>query len=67
MSKKLRNHEEVVIEQLRNPEMAKAYLNTALEEYEQDGELAFFLEALRNVAEVREGITRLAGKTGLNR
>lgn len=67
MSKKLRNHEEVVIEQLRNPEIAKAYLDVALEEYEQDGDLAFFLEALRNVAEAREGITRLAEKTGLNR
>ncbi|MEA5601231.1 transcriptional regulator [Nostoc sp. UHCC 0252] len=58
MSKKLRNHEEVVIEQLRNPEMAKAYLDVALEEYEQDGDLAFFLEALQNVAQARSGITR---------
>lgn len=67
MSKKLRNHEEVVIEQLLNPEMAKVYLDVALEEYQQDGDLAFFLEALRNVVEAREGMTRLAEKTGLNR
>jgi probable addiction module antidote protein len=67
MSKKLRNHDEVVIELLLNPEMAKAYLDVALEEYEQDGDLAFFLEALRNVVEAREGMTRLAEKTGLNR
>ncbi|MEH1907009.1 MAG: addiction module antidote protein [Nostoc sp.] len=67
MSKKLRNHEEVVIEQLRNPEIAKAYLDVALEEYEQDGDLAFFLEALRNVAQARSGITHLAETTGLNR
>ena len=58
MSNKLRNHEEVVIEQLQNPEMAKAYLDVALEEYEQDGDLAFFLEALQNVAQARSGITR---------
>ncbi|MEH1929828.1 MAG: addiction module antidote protein [Nostoc sp.] len=67
MSKKLRNHEQVVIEQLRNPEMAKAYLDVALEEYEQDGDLAFFLEALQNVGEARSGITHLVEKTGLNR
>lgn len=67
MSKKLRNHDEVVLEQLQNPEMAKAYLDVALEEYEQDGDLAFFLEALRNVVEAREGMTQLAEKTGLNR
>ncbi|GAB1542843.1 hypothetical protein NUACC21_55170 [Scytonema sp. NUACC21] len=67
MSKKLRSHDEVVLEQLQNPEMAKFYLNVALEEYEQDGDLAFFLEALRNVVEAREGMTSLAEKTGLNR
>ncbi len=67
MSKKLRNHDEVVFEQLRNPEMVKAYLDVALEEYEQDGDIAFFLEALRNVVEAREGKTHLAEKTGLNR
>ncbi len=67
MSKKLRTHDEVVLEQLQSPEMAKAYLDVALEEYEQDGDLAFFLEALRNVVEAGEGMTRLAEKTGLNR
>lgn len=67
MSKKLRNHDEIVFEQMLNPEMAKAYLDVALEEYEQDGDMAFFLEALRNVVEARSGMTHLAEKTGLNR
>jgi probable addiction module antidote protein len=67
MSKKLRNHDSVVLEQLQNPSMARAYLEVALEEYEQDGELAFFLEALRNVVEAQSGMTLLAEKTGLNR
>ncbi|BBD57785.1 hypothetical protein NIES2109_05530 [Nostoc sp. HK-01] len=66
MTKKLRNHDEIVFEQMQNPEMAKAYLDVALEEYEQDGDIAFFLEALRNVVEAQEGMTRLAEKTGLN-
>lgn len=55
MSKRLRTHDEVVIEQLRNPDMAKAYLEIALEEYEQDGDLPFFLEALWNVVEAQGG------------
>ncbi|KAB8333583.1 putative addiction module antidote protein [Scytonema tolypothrichoides VB-61278] len=67
MSKELRNHDEIVMEQLLNPEMAKTYLDVALEEYEQDGDLAFFLEALRNLVEARGGMTHLAEKTGLNR
>lgn len=67
MGKKFRNHDEVLLEQLQNPEMAKAYLEVALEEYEQDGELTFFLEALRNVVEARFGMTHFAEKTGLNR
>ncbi|MDJ0617968.1 MAG: hypothetical protein QNJ63_14690 [Calothrix sp. MO_192.B10] len=67
MGKKLRNHDQVVLEQLLDPEMAKAYLDVALEEYEHDGDSAFFLEALRNLVEVRGGMTHLAEKTGLNR
>lgn len=66
MSKKLRNHDEIVLEQLQNPEMVKAYLDVALEEYEQDGDLVFFLEALRNVVKAQKGMTYLAEKTGLN-
>ena len=67
MSNRFRDHHEVVIDELRNPEMAKSYLEVALEEYELDGDLSFFLEALRNVAEAQGGMTKLASKTGLNR
>lgn len=67
MSNRFRDHHEVVIDELRNPEMAKSYLEVALEEYEMDGDLSFFLEALRNVAEAQGGMTKLASKTGLNR
>lgn len=67
MNHRLRPHDDVVMEELRHPEMAKAYLEVALEEYEQDGDLPFFLAALRNVAEAQGGIATLASKTGLNR
>ncbi|MDF5715812.1 MAG: hypothetical protein PUP93_18485 [Rhizonema sp. NSF051] len=42
-------------------------MEVALEEYELDGDLSFFLEALHNVAEAQGGLTQLASKTGLNR
>jgi DNA-binding phage protein len=60
MSHRLRHHDELVIDELRNPEMAKSYLEVALEEYEQDGDLPFFLQALRNVVEAQGGIAKLA-------
>ncbi len=54
-------HEEL-IESLRNPEEAIAYLRVALEEYEKDGDREFFLCALRNIAEARGGMSVLAKK-----
>lgn len=39
----------------------------ALEEYEKDKDVSSFLTALRDVAEAKGGITRLAEKTRLNR
>ena len=52
---------------MRDPEEAIAYLRVALEEYEQDGDSEFFLQALRNIAEARGGVSALAKKTHLNR
>ncbi len=63
----MRNFREYVKEKLKEPEEAVSYLNTALEEYEKDGDTEAFLLALRTVAEVRGGITELAKKTNLNR
>lgn len=48
---------------LRDPETALAYLNEAA----KDNDPATFLLALRDVAEVRGGISRIASKAGLNR
>jgi probable addiction module antidote protein len=39
----------------------------ALEEHEKDKDVSSFLTALRDVAEAKGGITRLAEKTRLNR
>ncbi len=49
--------------QLRDRELAVAYLNAALEE----GDQAAFMLALRNVAKARGGVAMLARFTGMNR
>lgn len=48
---------------LKDAENAAAYVEAAIEE----GDPAGILQALRNVAEARGGIARIAEKTGLNR
>ena len=48
---------------LKDPANAAAYVEAALEE----GDEAGLLQALRNVAEARGGVARIAQKTGLNR
>ena len=48
---------------LRDPKNAAAYIEAALAE----GDSGDLLHAVRNVAEARGGIARIAEKTGLNR
>lgn len=52
-----------LIEWLKDAENAAAYVDAALDE----GDPAGLLQALRNVAESRGGVSRIAQKTGLNR
>ncbi len=59
-------HEEL-IESLKNPKEANLYLNIAMEEYHEDGDSEALLVALRNIAEAKGGMSKLAQKTHLNR
>lgn len=52
-----------LIEALKKPSEAAAYLNAAIEE----GDRAAFLRALRNVAETHGGMATIAEKAHLNR
>ena len=61
------NYEDVLIHSLRNKKEATAYLQIALDEYQDDGDIAALLLALRHVTEAQGGITALADKTQLNR
>lgn len=58
-----RSYQDKLLEDLKDPGEAAEYLNTALEE----GDREMFLLALRNVADARGGISKLAESTLLNR
>lgn len=58
-----RSYKEDLLTALQDPDEAKAYLNSALE----DGDEAMFLLALRNVVEAEMGMAKLAEESGRNR
>lgn len=64
MKKDLRNYQEKLLENLRDPELAHHYLNEAL----TDEDPQIFLLALKNVHEAQGGqVTELAQKANLSR
>ncbi len=63
MAKKVTTYQEDLIESLKHPREAAAYLNAAMEE----GDRALFLLALRNVAEAHGGMSAVSEKAKLNR
>lgn len=63
ISKKVISYHADLVEALKDPEEAAAYLDAALEE----GDPRLFLLALRNVAEAHGGLLKLSQKTKLNR
>lgn len=56
-----------LIESLKDDNEAEAYLQVALEEYDEDGDYEAFMLALKNLAEAKGGINELSKKTHLNR
>ena len=58
-----RNYRNSLLQSLKNPKEAEAYLNTSLDE--NDPEL--FLLALRNVAEAQGGMLKFSKRARLNR
>ena len=66
---KYKNYNDLLIESLKKPKEAVAYLNAALEEC-KDGSAEsqkLLLIAFKNVALAQGGISQLATKTGLGR
>jgi len=63
MAKKVTTYQEDLVNALKDPHEAAAYLNAAIEECDR----AVFLLALRNVAEAQGGMAALARKAHMNR
>jgi len=61
------SYEEELIEDLKDPKEAQAYLEAAFEAYEKDGDTKALLLAMRDVAEAQGGIGELAKRTSISR
>lgn len=61
------DYETWLISSLKNKKRATIYLQVALDEYQQDGDMQVLLIAFRHVAQAQGGIAKLAEKTSLNR
>jgi probable addiction module antidote protein len=63
MARNTTTYQEDLVEALKDPHEAAAYLNAAMEEDDR----ALFLLALRNVAEAHGGMSAVSAKARLNR
>lgn len=61
------SYEEELIEDLKDVNEARAYLEAAFESYEEDGDTESLLLAMRDVAEAQGGIGKLAKRTTISR
>jgi DNA-binding phage protein len=57
------SYDEFLLEQLKDPQEARAYLEASLEAYEEDGDTAALLLAIRDVATAQGGIAKLIQTT----
>lgn len=60
-------YEDWLIESLKNKKRAALYLQTAIEEYQQDNDPGPLLLAFRHVVMAQGGVSQLSEKTKLNR
>lgn len=60
-------YEDWLISSLQDKQEAALFLETALEEFQKDGDLKALLLSLRHVVEAQGGIGQIARKTHLNR
>lgn len=61
------SYDEWLVNSLQNKKEAAIFLETALEEFQQNGDLKALLISLRHVVEAQGGIGQLAKKIHLNR
>lgn len=61
------SHEEYVINQLKDSEYQKEFLNATIEEFLEDGDYNVFFQSLELVIKSRESISDFAKKAGVTR
>lgn len=61
------SYQNELIKSLKKSKAADMYLHIAMDEYHQDGDVEAFLLALRNIADAKGGLGKLAKKIKLNR
>jgi len=67
MSRKYLKFKDYLAEKLHDPVEAQAFLDAAIQEYEEDKDIEALLLALRYLAEAQGGVPRLSERTHLNR
>ncbi len=65
--RKYRSYNEYLIESLKNPEEASAYLKACLDEALETNEFGIFQLALRDVVEAQGGISEVSSKMDVGR
>lgn len=65
--RKYRNYKEDLIEKLKDPEYAAAYLNASLEESFEAEDMGIFQLAVRDVVEAHGGMGEIASKMKVSR
>jgi len=67
MNKNSIKFDDYVIENLKDDEFAKEYLNASLEVYLEDGDFEDFAKSLERVIKARDSVSKFAKETKLNR
>lgn len=65
--RKYRSYKQYLIEKLKDPEEASAYLNACLEEALETNEMGIFQLAVRDVVEAQGGIAEVSAKMNVGR
>lgn len=67
MSRKYLKFKDYLVEKLHDPIEAQAFLDAAIQEYEEDNDAEALMLALRYLAEAQGGVPQLSERTHLNR
>lgn len=61
------NFDEILLDDLQNPEFAQEYFNSILNDYIRNKKTVDFLQCLKPLIEAKENISEFARKTGISR